>query len=159
MDKLHGAVLMAAISSLHIITPIIAKSIAGQKPDDFAHGGMSTGTSGERRYEDRYDHPHSSDILADLHSCQFLRQLPLLECVMAELTATLRVGSWRTQCGNCGADVMYDDTHCVDVIGYNPRPGGGCGARFTAKQSVYIGTNLDHIRPDLPLEKGWWETE
>lgn len=70
-------------------------------------------------------------------------------------TATLIIGRSNSRCGNCGDDVLPQSTHHVDVSGWTPGPGEGCGARFVAMRSDSWGVtaaDLKSIRPDLPVE-------
>lgn len=71
-----------------------------------------------------------------------------------ELTATLVIGRSYSRCGHCGENTLPQDTHHVDICGWTPEPGGGCGARYVAMRSDYGGTGeeLRAMRPDLPIE-------
>lgn len=72
---------------------------------------------------------------------------------MPELTATLFINISDSRCGHCGKNTLPTATHHVDISGWRPKPGQGCGARFVATSSDYSAiTNeqLREMRPDLP---------
>lgn len=80
---------------------------------------------------------------------------------MPELTATLIVSTTHSYCGHCRKNTLLRDgqgapvTHHVDVCGYSPKPGGGCGARFVDISTDCWGVSperLREIRPDLPVQ-------
>lgn len=71
----------------------------------------------------------------------------------AELTATLVINRSDSYCDGCGKPTLPQRTHHTDISGWTPKPGGGCGARFTATRSDYRGITADElkdVRPDLP---------
>ncbi|MFJ6440239.1 hypothetical protein [Streptomyces sp. NPDC091649] len=71
-----------------------------------------------------------------------------------ELTATLVINRSDSYCDRCGKPTLPQRTHHTDISGWAPKPGGGCGARFTATRSDYRGitpNNLRDVRPDLPV--------
>lgn len=74
---------------------------------------------------------------------------------MAELTATLIVNRSDSQCSHCGEPTLVTGvTHHVDVSGWAPEPGGGCGARFVdiaAGHGAVSRERLREMRPDLPV--------
>ncbi|MCX4601186.1 hypothetical protein OG402_11875 [Streptomyces anulatus] len=70
-----------------------------------------------------------------------------------ELTATLVINRNDSYCDGCGKPTLHRNTHHTDISGWTPRPGEGCGARFTATRSDYRGitaADLKDVRPDLP---------
>lgn len=77
------------------------------------------------------------------------------EAAGPELTATLLVGLFTSRCGNCRQPTLvYGVTHHTDVSGYEPKPGGGCGARFvdTAPDHPFVSAaRLREMRSDLPV--------
>ncbi|MEU6552066.1 hypothetical protein ABZ915_17545 [Streptomyces sp. NPDC046915] len=71
-----------------------------------------------------------------------------------EQTATLLVDTTSSTCGGCGQPTLPSALTHANVSGYDPKPGGGCGARFTAIRSVnrvVIDEDLRGLRPDLPI--------
>ena len=73
---------------------------------------------------------------------------------MPELTATLVINITNSYCGHCGKPVLPKSTHHVDICGWTPKPGGGCGARFVDMRTDYSGITdeaLLRVRPDLPI--------
>ena len=71
---------------------------------------------------------------------------------VAERTATLVIGDWRSTCSNCQTPAFWQDTHHVRMTGdARKQP---CGARFTAMRHA-DGRGKEHIlrpmRPDLPI--------
>ncbi|OEV16353.1 hypothetical protein, partial [Streptomyces nanshensis] len=71
----------------------------------------------------------------------------------SEATATLVINRTNSYCDGCGKPTLPQRTHHIDISGWTPVPGGGCGARFTATRSDYAGTTaaeLRGVRPDLP---------
>ncbi|MFD7016070.1 hypothetical protein [Streptomyces sp. NPDC059928] len=77
------------------------------------------------------------------------------EAQQPEGTATLVIGRNSSHCSACSEETLIGRTHHTDVSGWTPRPGGGCGARFTAMRSDYRGVTEDDLkalRPDLPVE-------
>lgn len=72
---------------------------------------------------------------------------------MPELTAILFINLSDSRCGHCRKNTLPDATHHVDISGWNPKPGEGCGARFVATSSDYgvvSDKRLREMRPDLP---------
>ncbi|MEW2164361.1 hypothetical protein AB0912_15415 [Streptomyces sp. NPDC007084] len=72
----------------------------------------------------------------------------------AQQTATLLVDRTSSSCGACGQPTLPRALAHVDVSGYAPKRGGGCGATFTAIRSVNRGVvedDLRSLRPDLPI--------
>lgn len=70
---------------------------------------------------------------------------------MTELTATLIINVLDSRCGHCGKPTLIRGvTHHTDISGYNPKPGGGCGARFVDTRSEYAAVTPDHPRPPPP---------
>ncbi|MEW2071976.1 hypothetical protein [Streptomyces sp. NPDC007346] len=72
----------------------------------------------------------------------------------AELTATLVINRNDSYCDGCGKPTLPQRTHHTDISGWTPKPGGGCGAQFTAMRSDYGGITVDElkdVRPDLPV--------
>ncbi|MFD5900980.1 hypothetical protein ACFWHG_05710 [Streptomyces microflavus] len=72
----------------------------------------------------------------------------------AELTATLVINRSDSYCDGCQKPTLPQRTHHTDISGWTPKPGGGCGARFTATRSDYRSitpAELKDVRPDLPL--------
>ncbi|RSS32564.1 hypothetical protein, partial [Streptomyces sp. WAC08241] len=70
-----------------------------------------------------------------------------------ELTATLVINRTDSYCDGCRKPTLPSKTHHTDISGWAPRPGGGCGARFTATRSDYrniTADDLKDVRPDLP---------
>lgn len=70
-----------------------------------------------------------------------------------ELTAVLYINRSDSRCGHCRKGTLPDATHHVDISGWTPRPGQGCGARFVATDSDYAAITNDELRrmrPDLP---------
>lgn len=76
------------------------------------------------------------------------------ETAQPELTATLVINRSDSYCDGCRQPVLPQDTHHVDISGWTPRPGEGCGARFVAMRSDYRGMtdDLKDVRPDLPVK-------
>jgi hypothetical protein len=73
---------------------------------------------------------------------------------MPELTATLVINITDSYCDHCRQPVLPKSIRHDDVCGWQPRPGGGCGARFVDTRSDYRAiTDVDllRIRPDLPV--------
>ncbi|MFD9763217.1 hypothetical protein ACFWXI_06690 [[Kitasatospora] papulosa] len=71
-----------------------------------------------------------------------------------EATATLVINRSDSYCDGCGKPTLPKRTHHTDISGWTPKPGGGCGARFTATRSDYRGITADDlkdVRPDLPV--------
>jgi hypothetical protein len=86
---------------------------------------------------------------------------------VTELTATLFIGITDSRCGHCRQPTLLRDdqgapiTHHTDVSGYDPEPGGGCGARFvdTGRDHTAITSwHLRNVRPDLPVHNHAEET-
>lgn len=74
---------------------------------------------------------------------------------MSELTATLVIGITRSECGHCRKPTLIEATRHTDVSGYDPRPGGGCGAYFVSTRSGHSAitdSHLREVRPDLPIQ-------
>ena len=67
----------------------------------------------------------------------------------------LWVDRWSSRCGACGRSAdPKQETHAVQ-LGYGPENGSpGCGARFEAIASEFVGAGVDEavraMRPDLP---------
>jgi hypothetical protein len=73
---------------------------------------------------------------------------------VTEQTATLLVDRTSSTCGGCGKPTLPSALTHANVSGYDPKPGGGCGARFTAIRSVsrvVDEEDLRRLRPDLPI--------
>ncbi|MFJ6363486.1 hypothetical protein ACIQIE_20180 [Streptomyces globisporus] len=71
-----------------------------------------------------------------------------------ELTATLVINRSDSYCDGCQKPTLPQRTHHTDISGWAPKPGGGCGARFTATRSDYRSITPDElrdVRPDLPV--------
>ncbi|MGW3387304.1 hypothetical protein [Streptomyces cinereoruber] len=72
-----------------------------------------------------------------------------------ELTATLLVGDFESSCGNCRkATLVHGVDRHTDISGWDEKPGGGCGARFTdiaSASRAVTAAHLRQLRPDLPL--------
>lgn len=71
----------------------------------------------------------------------------------AQQTATLLVDRTSSACAACDQPTLPSALSHTDVSGYDPKPGGGCGARFTAIRSVNRSVTEDDLRsmrPDLP---------
>lgn len=74
-----------------------------------------------------------------------------------EQTATLLVDRTSSACGGCGQPTLPSALTHANVSGYDPKPGGGCGARFVAIRSVNRAVTEGHLRsmrPDLPVDTG-----
>ncbi|MFF8618821.1 hypothetical protein [Streptomyces sp. NPDC015350] len=73
----------------------------------------------------------------------------------AEVTATLYVGDFESRCGNCNEPTLLHGVHRhTDISGWQPTPGGGCGARFVniaSRSRAVTDARLRELRPDLPL--------
>lgn len=72
-----------------------------------------------------------------------------------EPTAALLVDRTSSTCGACGKPTLPSALTHANVSGYDPKPGGGCGARFVAIRSVNRGVTDGHLRslrPDLPVD-------
>lgn len=69
-------------------------------------------------------------------------------CAMALVIGT----SW-SHCGACGKGAYPGQKMHVDVAGWNPEPGAGCGIEWTRVTSSYVGENVEAavraMRPDL----------
>lgn len=73
---------------------------------------------------------------------------------MTDLTAVLLIDVTSSRCGNCHEPVLVSAIRHVDVSGWDPKPGGGCGARFTTVRSTSRAVDdedLRRVRPDLPI--------
>lgn len=76
-------------------------------------------------------------------------------------TATLIIDRSDTRCSNCRKSVSpYAETHETN-LGYGPINGTpGCGAKFIATASGYVGPGISErikeMRPDLPFEGMAW---
>jgi len=71
-----------------------------------------------------------------------------------EDTAVLHVGRSYSRCGNCGKDTLPRAIRHIDVSGYQPEEGGGCGALFVALRSEGCSREeLQRVRPDLPVDE------
>jgi hypothetical protein len=71
-----------------------------------------------------------------------------------ELTTTLVISVTSSYCGNCRQPTLPRRTHHTDISGYDPRPGGGCGARFVDMETdnrAVTDWHLKQVRPDLPI--------
>lgn len=68
---------------------------------------------------------------------------------------TLLIGSWNTQCNNCGRDCDPHELKHETNLGYDDeiRKQPGCGIKFTHYVSTYYGEaiteSVKRIRPDL----------
>lgn len=74
-----------------------------------------------------------------------------------EQTATLLVDRTSSTCGGCGQPTLPSALTHANVSGYDPKPGGGCGARFVAIHSANRAVTEEHLRsmrPDLPVDTG-----
>lgn len=74
-----------------------------------------------------------------------------------ERTATLLVDRTSSTCGGCGKPTLPSAPTHANVSGYDPKPGGGCGARYTAIRSANRSVTEEHLRslrPDLPVDTG-----
>lgn len=73
--------------------------------------------------------------------------------VAVELTATLLIGDFESECGNCHMPTLIRGVHRHSKIpGVKPEP--GCGARFVSTASNSWRVTPDHLRaerPDLPV--------
>lgn len=72
-----------------------------------------------------------------------------------EQTATLLVDRTSSTCGGCGKPALPSALTHANVSGYEPKPGGGCGARFVAIRSANRAVteeDLRCLRPDLPVD-------
>ena len=72
-----------------------------------------------------------------------------------EQTATLLVDRTSSTCGGCGKPTLPSALTHASVSGYDPKPGGGCGARFVAIRSANRSVTEEHLRsmrPDLPVD-------
>jgi hypothetical protein len=72
----------------------------------------------------------------------------------SQLTATLVINITSSCCGNCRKPVMPKSTRHDDISGWEPKPGGGCGALFVDTSSDYVNITdeeLLQVRPDLPI--------
>ncbi|MER8233512.1 hypothetical protein [Streptomyces sp. NPDC094049] len=70
-----------------------------------------------------------------------------------ELTATLVINRTNSYCDGCRKPTLPRNTHHTDISGWDPRPGEGCGALFTATRTDYQDITADvlmNVRPDLP---------
>ncbi|MFD8671255.1 hypothetical protein ACFV1U_38605 [Streptomyces microflavus] len=74
---------------------------------------------------------------------------------VTEVTATLLIGDFTTVCSNCKKPtLLYGVTRHTHISGWNPEPGGGCGARFVntaARDWPISASRLQELRPDLPV--------
>lgn len=71
-----------------------------------------------------------------------------------ELTATLIVRTFSSECSHCRKPTLPRAERHTDISGWQRWPGGGCGARFTAIRAGYPGVSaerLHQMRPDLPV--------
>ena len=77
------------------------------------------------------------------------------------LMATLIINRSDSRCGACNKGAYPQQTHHIDVAGWTPQRGGGCGAEFTEMTSDYIGLQQEQammsLRPDLDLI--CWDTK
>ncbi|MGC5263892.1 hypothetical protein ACPXCO_23015 [Streptomyces cyaneofuscatus] len=73
----------------------------------------------------------------------------------AEVTATLFVDNFESRCGNCQKPTLLHGVHRhTDISGWQPEPGGGCGARFVniaSRSRAVSDARLRELRPDLPV--------
>lgn len=67
---------------------------------------------------------------------------------------TLLVGTFSTQCSECGRGASWHDETHERCLGYGDQP-PGCGVRWTHITSTYLSAGIDeHLaseRPDLIL--------
>ncbi|MGW6202136.1 hypothetical protein ACWF9B_00555 [Streptomyces sp. NPDC055089] len=72
-----------------------------------------------------------------------------------EVTATLFVDDFDSRCGNCQKPtLLHGVNRHTDISGWQPQPGGGCGARFVniaSRSRAVSDARLRELRPDLPL--------
>lgn len=69
--------------------------------------------------------------------------------------AILYIGGWSSRCGVCGKSTLPSQKQHIDISGYSPIPGGGCGATFTHIRSEYYPVDiamLQDMRPDLIID-------
>lgn len=70
-----------------------------------------------------------------------------------EIRPLLRVGRNWSRCENCGKGAYPGQQTHDDVAGWKPRPGEGCGIRWTKVTSDYAGELAEaatrRLRPDL----------
>ncbi|MGW1155983.1 hypothetical protein ACWD45_32465 [Streptomyces rubiginosohelvolus] len=80
------------------------------------------------------------------------------DVAVTEVTATLLIGDFTTVCSNCKKPtLLHGVTRHTDISGWNPVPGGGCGARFVNTDALdaldrpISAARLKELRPDLPV--------